>query len=167
MSRQMQVASKLEMRAVIRFLWAKRCNCAEIYRQLHQVYGESAMSRQAIAEWCNMFENGRTDIGVAEREGRPSTATNSEIAARVNECILANRRIAIDEISSELDISHGSVHKITVKHLEFSEVCANPISWNPTNWLLDDGWKFFAGDLEKLMPRLDKCLNKGSDYIEK
>ncbi|GBN22908.1 hypothetical protein AVEN_142014-1 [Araneus ventricosus] len=117
------MAPKLEIRAVIRFLRAKRCNCTEIYRQLHEVYGETAMSRQAIAKWCNMFENGRTDIDHAEREGRPSTATNSEIAARVNESILANRRVVADEIANKLDISHGSMHKITVKHLEFNKIC--------------------------------------------
>ncbi|GBM48987.1 hypothetical protein AVEN_55201-1 [Araneus ventricosus] len=69
-----------------------------------------------------MFENGRTDIDDAEREGSPSTATNSEIAARANESILANRRMAVDEIANKLDISHGSVHEITVKHLESSKV---------------------------------------------
>ncbi|GBM75450.1 hypothetical protein AVEN_182320-1 [Araneus ventricosus] len=112
------------MRAVIRFLQAKRCNCTEIYRQLHEVHGENAMSRQAIAKCCSMFENGRTDIDGVEKEGRPSIATNSEIAARVNESILANRRVAVDEIANKLDISHGSVHKTIVKHLEFSKVCA-------------------------------------------
>ncbi|GBM91177.1 hypothetical protein AVEN_192306-1 [Araneus ventricosus] len=66
MSRQLQVACKLEMRAVVRFLWERRklnCeNCTEMYRQLREVHGEDAMSRQAIAKWCNMFEKGRTDI---------------------------------------------------------------------------------------------------------
>ncbi|GBL92168.1 hypothetical protein AVEN_91512-1 [Araneus ventricosus] len=112
------------MRAVIRFLWAKRCNCTENFRQLHEVHGENAISRQAITKWFSMFENGRTDIDDAESEGRPSTATKSEIAARVNESILANRRVAVDEIANKLDISHGSVHRITVKHLEFSNICA-------------------------------------------
>ncbi|GBN64959.1 hypothetical protein AVEN_169226-1 [Araneus ventricosus] len=125
------------------------------------------MSRQAIAKWCNMFENGLTDVDDAEREGRPSTATNSEISARVNESILANRRVAVEEIANKLDISHGSMHKITVKYLEFSQACALPNSWNPTYWLLDADQKFFALDIETLMPRLYKCLNKGSYYIEK
>ncbi|XP_035231680.1 protein GVQW3-like [Stegodyphus dumicola] len=128
MSRQLQIASKLEMRAVIRFMCAKRCYCTEIYGQLHEAYGENTMSRQSIAKWCNMFENGPTDIDNAKREGRPSTATNSEIAARVNECILANRRIMIDEISNEVDISHGSVHKIISDHLKFRKVCTR---WVP------------------------------------
>ncbi|GBN23082.1 hypothetical protein AVEN_40553-1 [Araneus ventricosus] len=109
--------------AVIR-LWAKRCNCIEIYRQLHEVSDENAMSRQAIAKWCNKFENGLTDINDAESEGRPSTARNSEIAAHVNDSILANRPVAVDEIANKLDISHGSAHTITVKHLEFNKVYA-------------------------------------------
>ncbi|XP_035232347.1 uncharacterized protein LOC118204136 [Stegodyphus dumicola] len=123
MSRQLQIASKLEMHAMIRFLWAKRCNCTKIYGKLHEVYGENAMSCQSIAKWSNMFENGRTDIDDAEHEGRLPTGTNSEIAARVNECILANRRITIDEISNELDISHESVHKIIADYFKFRKVC--------------------------------------------
>ncbi|GBN12572.1 hypothetical protein AVEN_21969-1 [Araneus ventricosus] len=66
------------------------------------------MSRQAIAKWCSMLQNGRTDIEDAEREGKPSNATNSKIVARVNESILANRRVAVDEIANKLDISHGT-----------------------------------------------------------
>ncbi|GBN34856.1 hypothetical protein AVEN_254846-1 [Araneus ventricosus] len=99
-------------------------NYTEIYRQLHGVCGENVMSLQTIAKWCNMFEKGRPDIDNDTRDGRPSTATNSEIAARMNESILANRSVTVDEIANKLDISHGSVHKITVKHLEFGKVCA-------------------------------------------
>ncbi|GFU23319.1 small subunit processome component 20 [Nephila pilipes] len=39
------------------------------------------MSLQATAKWCNMFENGRRHIDDAERERKPSTATNSENSA--------------------------------------------------------------------------------------
>ncbi|GBN66933.1 hypothetical protein AVEN_61945-1 [Araneus ventricosus] len=120
MSRQLQV----EMRTVIHFFWEKRSNCTEIYRQLHEVHSENAMSRQAIAKWWNISENGRGDIDGSELEGGPSTATNSDIAAQVNASILVNRSVAVHEIANKLDISHGSVHKITIKHLEFSKVSA-------------------------------------------
>ncbi|XP_035229543.1 histone-lysine N-methyltransferase SETMAR-like [Stegodyphus dumicola] len=75
-----------------------------------------------------MFDNGRTDIDDTEREGRLSTATNSEITVRLNEYIFANRRITIDEISNGLDISHESLHKIIADHLKFRNVCAR---WVP------------------------------------
>ncbi|GFU16526.1 HTH_48 domain-containing protein [Nephila pilipes] len=114
------------MRAVIRFLKTKRCNCTEIYRQLHAVYDENAMSFQTIVQWCNMFENRHTHIEDAESEGRQSTATNAEIAASVNECILANRLMKIK--FNELNISHGGVHKIVGDYLQFHKVCAR---WVP------------------------------------
>ncbi|GBO07614.1 hypothetical protein AVEN_134017-1 [Araneus ventricosus] len=72
------------------------------------------MSRQATAKWRNMFERGHTDMDYAEREGRPTTSTNYEIAARVNELILANRPVEEDKIANKLDISHGSVRNNTV-----------------------------------------------------
>ncbi|GFT82552.1 histone-lysine N-methyltransferase SETMAR, partial [Nephila pilipes] len=71
-----------------------------------------------------VFENGRTDIDDADRKGRPSSATNSEIAVSGNECIFANRCITIDKISNEQDVSHGSVHKIIADHFQFHKACA-------------------------------------------
>ncbi|GBO33846.1 hypothetical protein AVEN_249908-1 [Araneus ventricosus] len=82
------------------------------------------MARQAIAKLCNMFENGCAYVGDAYSEGRPSTSTNAENVARVNERILANRCSTVDEIANELDILYGSVHKIIVDHLEFLKICA-------------------------------------------
>ncbi|GFS31103.1 histone-lysine N-methyltransferase SETMAR [Nephila pilipes] len=62
----------------------------------------------------------------AEFEGRPSTATNSEISTRVNACIFANRHTTIDEMSNEMDISYGIVRKIIAD--QFHKVCAG---WVP------------------------------------
>ncbi|GFS94505.1 histone-lysine N-methyltransferase SETMAR [Nephila pilipes] len=73
------------------------------------------MSREAIEKFSNMFENGRTHIDDAERDVRPSTATNSKIVANVY--------ITIDEISNKIDISYGSVHKIIVDYLEPHDDC--------------------------------------------
>ncbi|XP_035225849.1 histone-lysine N-methyltransferase SETMAR-like [Stegodyphus dumicola] len=50
------------------------------------------------------------------------------MSAGVDECILANRRMTIADISNELDKSHESVHKITADQLEFYKVCAR---WVP------------------------------------
>ena len=92
MSRQLQVASNLKMRALIRFLCTKRWYCCEIYQQFHEVFGENAMSRQAIPKWYDMLENRRTNIDYTEHERRLSTKTNSEIIAQcTNECMFANR----------------------------------------------------------------------------
>jgi len=34
-------------------------------------------------------------------------------------------------------------------------------------WLSGIGRDFFAEGIEKLVPRLDKCLNNGGGYVEK
>ena len=70
-----------------------------------------------------MFENGCIDTDDDDPDGRQSTAANSEIAARVNKCILAYKRIITDEISNELVICHGSVHKIIADQLNFNKAC--------------------------------------------
>lgn len=71
------------------------------------------MSHQTIIKDATIFQNGHTDIDDAEHEGRPSTETNSEIPACMNECIQANTFITIDKISNELHIFlHINVHKI-------------------------------------------------------
>ncbi|XP_035227854.1 histone-lysine N-methyltransferase SETMAR-like [Stegodyphus dumicola] len=127
---------------------------------MHEVYGENAKSRQAIAKWCNMFEKGHTDIDDAECEGRPSTATNLEIAARMNECILASRRITIDGILNELDISHGSVHKIIADHLKFRKVCAR---WVPHLSMEEHKGKRF----ESAFAFLQCYQTEGNEFLEK
>ena len=70
-----------------------------------------------------MFEYGFADIEDAEYKRKPSTATNSKIAAHVNKCMFADRCITMVKISNELDISHGSGHKINMNQLKFNKVC--------------------------------------------
>ncbi|GBM12020.1 hypothetical protein AVEN_164910-1, partial [Araneus ventricosus] len=129
MSRLLQMASKLEMRAVIRFFGQKRCNSTFI----GSWYGENAIWCQAISKRRNVFKNGHTNIHEAYREGKPSTSTNVEIIAHVNERILSNRHVMFDQSANELDISHGNVHKITFERLEIPDVCSKLNSSNPKN----------------------------------
>lgn len=61
---------------------------------------------------------------LSAKEYQQSFTINPEIAARVNECVLATRRITIGEISNELDFYHGSVYKIIGEQLKFHKFCA-------------------------------------------
>jgi hypothetical protein len=62
MAVSIQNPTKYEVRAVIRFLHAKRESAAEIHRQLVSVYGEGVMNRQNVAKWCREFEARRSDV---------------------------------------------------------------------------------------------------------
>jgi len=58
--------SQEQIRAVIRFLHARHVSAAEVHRQLVEVYGDEAMSRQSVANWCSDFKSGQ--IGRLVRE---------------------------------------------------------------------------------------------------
>ena len=59
--------------------------------------------------------------------GRPHTADTPEMVAGV-ECVLwENRHITLDEVVSELNISHGSAHHIIHNVLGFRKVSARSV----------------------------------------
>jgi hypothetical protein len=51
-----------EIRAVIRFLWAKNMSTAEIHRELCAIYDQNVMSEGAVSQWCRMFKDGQPNI---------------------------------------------------------------------------------------------------------
>ncbi|GFV66555.1 uncharacterized protein TNCV_3894481 [Trichonephila clavipes] len=68
--------SRLEVRAVIRFLWAKNVSA-------------SAMSRQHVAKFCHSFQSGRLDIESRNMtgSGRSSSSMTEITTARIGEMI--------------------------------------------------------------------------------
>ncbi|GFO44206.1 histone-lysine N-methyltransferase SETMAR [Plakobranchus ocellatus] len=104
--------SKLEVRAVVRFLFSKGTKPSEIHKQIAQTYGEGAMSRSRVYQWCNWFGEGRTSLGNEPKSGRPKTSTNEENTTRVDELIRCDRRMKIREIALTLEIPKSTVHEI-------------------------------------------------------
>ncbi|GFO06315.1 histone-lysine N-methyltransferase SETMAR [Plakobranchus ocellatus] len=68
--------SKLEIRAVVRVLFAKGTKCSIIYREIVENYGEHAMSMTQVHQWCSWFKDGRTSLQDEPRSGRLNTANN-------------------------------------------------------------------------------------------
>ncbi|GIY82216.1 histone-lysine N-methyltransferase SETMAR [Caerostris darwini] len=130
MARRSENWSRLEVPAVIRFLWAKNVSASDIHSQIVDVYGEEAMSRQHVAEWCRSFQSGRQDVENRTMAGRDrSSSSMTEInTARVEEMIQIDLRATLREISSELRLSFGSVQHIVSDVLRYSKVCAR---WVP------------------------------------
>ncbi|GFO26522.1 histone-lysine N-methyltransferase SETMAR [Plakobranchus ocellatus] len=79
--------SKLEVRAVVRFLFSKGTKPSEIHKQIAEKYGEGAVSRSRVYQWCTWFREGRTSLGDEPKSGRPKTSTNDENTTRVDELI--------------------------------------------------------------------------------
>ncbi|GFO38330.1 histone-lysine N-methyltransferase SETMAR [Plakobranchus ocellatus] len=103
------VLSKLEIRAVVRFLFAKGRKCSVIYREIVENYGEHAMSMTQVCQWCSWFKDGRTSLQDEPRCGRPNTANNDWNTDQVDELIKVDRRVKLKEISLKLDIPKTNV----------------------------------------------------------
>lgn len=119
--------AKCEIRAVIRFLNAKKVAPIEIHRQLTEVYGEKCMSVQHVRKWCREFTGGRTDIHDEERSGRPSVS--DETIEKVEGILLEDRRITIRELALRVpEVSCSTIDKILSEILGYRKVCAR---WVP------------------------------------
>jgi len=128
MAAPLAVCTKEEQRAVFRFFWSEGVPGAAIHRRLSTQYGDRALPRISVFEWIEDFKSGRTSVTHKEGAGCPSTSTNDEMIQQAREMVLANRRVAIDEVACSLQISHGSAYQIIHDELGFHKVCAR---WLP------------------------------------
>jgi hypothetical protein len=72
--------------------------CPAIVIPPTKVYGQTVMSEGTVRQWCRMFKDGRTNVPVEERSGRPSM---SDLVRSVNQKICGRRRFTISELSCE------------------------------------------------------------------
>jgi hypothetical protein len=88
----------------------------------------------------------------AEPSGDPTTATTTQNEERARELILENRRVTVDKIAKQQNISIGSACFVVHDNLQFHKVCAR---WVPKE--LTDEHKHM---------RLDICSHHLSHYRE-
>ena len=102
-------SSKVEYRAVIRYLYLKGKTGQEIHCELTNVYGSSAPSYAQVKFWIGEFKRSRTSLEDETRSGRPSDATDEEMCNKVRDPVYPDRRIKVEEIVNALHILHGSI----------------------------------------------------------
>ncbi|KAJ4429600.1 hypothetical protein ANN_21786 [Periplaneta americana] len=125
-----------EMRSVIRFLNARNIKPADIHRQLCEVYGDDAISDGMVRRWVRKFNEGRISVHDEQHTGRPSLISDDLVRA-VDEKIHEDRRFTISSLS-----------------LNFPQMLRSGSQVG----------EFYNERIERLVPRLDKCLNNGGDY---
>ena len=132
-------SSKVEYRAVIRYLYLKGKTGKEIHSELADVYGTSAPSYAQVKFWVGEFKPGRTSLEDEARSGRPLDATDEEMCKKVRDLVYSDRQIQVEEIAQALGISHGSVSTILHDHIGMRKLTAcwdpNPLAmskWQPS-----------------------------------
>ena len=117
-------SSKVEYRAVIRYLYLKGKTGQEIHCELTNVYGSSAPSYAQVKFWVGEFKRSRTSLEDETRSGCPPDATDEEMCNKVRDLVYSDMRVKVDEIANALHISHGSVSTILHDRLGMRKLTA-------------------------------------------
>ena len=87
-------SSKVEYRAVFRYLYLKGKTGQEIHCELTYIYGSSAPSYAQVKFWVGEFKLGRKTLEDETRSGRPSDATDEEMCNKVRDLVYSDKRVA-------------------------------------------------------------------------
>lgn len=63
---------------------------------------------EQVFNWIKGFKEGREDLKDDPRERRPSTSINEETVDQIKTLVEKDRRLSIDTIANEVEISQGS-----------------------------------------------------------
>lgn len=119
---------KVEIRAVIKYLVKKGLTVSAIKADMDDVLGQESPSLQTVNKWALMFKRGRQSCEDDPRSGRPSTAVTPEIVKKVQDIVLADRRVKVREVAEATGISIERTHYIITNVLDMNKVSAR---WVP------------------------------------
>ena len=88
-------SSKVEYRAVVRYLYLKSKTGKEIHCELADVCGSSPPSYAQVKFWVGEFKRGRTSLEDEARSGRPLDATDEEMCKKVRDPVYSDKRSTI------------------------------------------------------------------------
>jgi hypothetical protein len=77
-----------------------------------------------VYKWHELLRNGRTSVVDEHRRDTPVEASTPATVHRANELVQENRRITLDEICAELNLSHGTAHATVHDKLLYRKVYA-------------------------------------------
>jgi len=107
---------------------------------------------QQIKKWAAEFKPGRTSLEDGPREGRPKSATTSEIIEQVRDMVLDDRRMKMREIAETIGISKERVGYILHEELDMKKFCAR---WLP-HLLIADQKRTRMKIFEQCLERFNK-----------
>ena len=112
MAASLATCIKDEQRSVIRFLSNEGVKPIEIHRRMKVQYGDACLSLQQVYEWTGKFMNGISSVTDSPRLGQAHRVVTPEDIVAVESSVKENHRVSVNEIAENLDMSHGSAHRI-------------------------------------------------------
>ena len=91
---------------------------------LQTVFGASCMNRTSVFEWHKRFKEGRESVRDDEKCGRSKEVRTSELIGQIENFMDKDRRVSIETLSAQFDVSVGTVHSIICEELKMLKICA-------------------------------------------
>ena len=107
----------LEQRCAIKFCVKLNENATETYEKLRRAYGEHAISRTQVFRWHKAFLDGRESVEDLARQ-------KDENVTKVRDLVRSDHRLTVRMISSLLNLSGQTAHKILTFELGMQKICA-------------------------------------------
>ena len=90
---------------------------------LWTAFGASCMNRASVFEWHKRFKEGRESVRDDERCGRSKEVNKPELIRQIKNFMDKDRRVSIETISAQFDVSVGIVHTIIREELKMRKIC--------------------------------------------
>ena len=85
------------------------------------------MNRASVFEWHKRFKKGRESVREDERCGRSKEVRTPELIGQIKNFMDKVRRVPIQTISAQFDVSMGTVHTIIREELKIRKICAKSV----------------------------------------
>ena len=82
------------------------------------------MNRASVCEWHKRFKEGRESLSDDETCGRSKEVRTPELIGQIKNFMDKDRRVSIETISAQFDVSMWTVHKIIREELKMRKICA-------------------------------------------
>ena len=113
-----------EERYAIKFYFKLRKNATETYGMLQTAFQPSCMNRASVCEWHKRFKEGRESVRDDETCVRSKEVRTPEVIGQIKNFMDKDRRVSIETISAQFDVSVGTVHAIIREELKMRKICA-------------------------------------------
>ena len=82
------------------------------------------MNRASVFEWHKRFKEGRESVRDDVKCGRSKEVRTPELIGQIKNFMDKDRRVSIETISEQIDVSMGTVHTIIREELKMQKICA-------------------------------------------
>ena len=93
-----------------------------MFGMLQTAFGASCMNRASFFEWHKRLKEGRESVRDDKRYVMSKEVRSPELIGQIKNFMDADRRVSIETIGAQFDVSGGTVHTINREELE-SHVC--------------------------------------------